>query len=76
MGGRRTQNLELISVKLGREYYHLYRDLTIWCEKKFGTGDWGEPSADNLWGNEIIFGTTYFYFRNESDAIIFSLRWL
>lgn len=76
MGSRSSQNLELISVKLGKDYYHLYKDMTNWCEKKFGIGDWGEPSIHNTWGNEILYGTTFFYFRKESDAIIFSLRWL
>ena len=76
MDSRRTQNLDLIEIKLGREYYHQYLDITSWCERQFGLGDWGDPAKGSSWGSETSFGYTHLYFRNEKDALLFCLKWM
>jgi hypothetical protein len=68
-------------LKLGREYYHRLRDMEQWLDANIGSGDWAALSDflddNNLrWSINQMFGYTYVRFRRDSDATMFTLRWL
>jgi hypothetical protein len=72
------------TVELDRRHYHLQNAMTKWCEDNIGQNptyrNWvySEPNNWEGLGNWCIasmFGYTFFYFKNESDAIIFTLKW-
>lgn len=68
-------------LRLGREYYHRLRDIERWCRDNVGDGDWAPRSEfrgdRNLqWSINQTFGHTYVRFRRDSDATLFTLKWL
>ena len=68
----------MIELSLNRDYYHLQEKMYAWCQENLGLGGWSAvPTAHNdvQWGVASAFGNTHFYFRNESDATLFSLKW-
>ena len=57
-----------------------------WCNKNIGKNYsnewvWNIPDDEfwattgHVWAIQGSFGNTAFYFRNEADATLFSLRW-
>ena len=54
--------------KVNGNFYGAITDIEMWLGEKFGTfkGRWNVVYTTN---------DTYFYFRNEKDAVMFSLRW-
>ena len=72
------------TVEFSNRYYLLQGEMEKWCERHIcenppytnwvyskpteweGLGNWCMASA---------FGTTFFYFKNESDATLFTLKW-
>ena len=75
MGSGNAQNMELIRISFDRDHYHLQNDMIDWCQKKFGYGHWNRNIGENKWSVESMFGHTHFYFREEQDAVLFTLTW-
>lgn len=65
----------LIRISFDRNYYHLQNDMVDWCREKFGYGNWNHNIGENKWSIESMFGYTHFYFRDEKDAVLFTLTW-
>jgi hypothetical protein len=74
MGSGKTQNLELIQFEFGKDRYHEQREMIRWCEQNFGLGSY-YPDTDKNWHWNSMFGSTFFYFKDTKDAMIFSLKW-
>lgn len=53
---------------------------TVWCEQKFGKRWSVIDNRDGLWccfwGGRSIPGSYSWHFKNEQDALLFSLTWL
>jgi hypothetical protein len=72
------------TVHIGKDKYHLQREMETWCEENINNNapyrNW-TSFAPTLWedmGTWCIasaFGNTFFYFKNESDATAFTLKW-
>jgi hypothetical protein len=65
-------------VSLGRGHYHLQNKMMKWCEHNLGQGGWVyyyDGMDDNNWAISCTFGHTKIYFKEEKDAVFFSLRW-
>jgi hypothetical protein len=66
----------MIEFKFGKDQYHLQEEIRAWCRSNFGPGMWCNPKDHTqIWGFDHAFGNTTYYFKNEKDAIIFTLRW-
>jgi hypothetical protein len=64
----------MIQYSLDRDrYYHRQDELLDWCAEHFGEQGIG---PDLVWGRKFAFGTQFYYFKREEDAIMFALRWL
>ncbi len=76
MGSGKTQNLDLIELQFDKDRYHLQRDMVQWCEQNLGPGGYtGVDPYTSTWSWNSMFGSTFFYFKNERDATLFSLKW-
>lgn len=64
------------TVSLGRNHYHLQDEMITWCRQHVGIGAWwsGLPAGQD-WSIECVFGRTTFWFKRDSDAALFLLRW-
>lgn len=79
MGSRETQDLELITkVSFGKDRYHQQEDMIRWCKTTLGKGGWGQSLVlgDNRWRVDCMFGNTHFWFKEERDYLLFTLRWM
>jgi hypothetical protein len=79
MGSRETQDLELITkVSFGKDRYHQQEDMIRWCKTTLGKGGWGQSLVlgDNRWRVDSMFGSTHFWFKEERDYLLFTLRWM
>jgi hypothetical protein len=72
----------MIEIELGKDRFHLNKEMESWCVENIGRnspGNWVFANPDNWherkWAMSSQFGNTTFYFRDEQDAILFSLRW-
>lgn len=70
----------MTELKLGREYYHLQREIMDWCYKNIGNGDWADKGMmedrNFKWGVSSMFGNTFLTFRDDRDASLFVLKWM
>lgn len=68
----------MTEIKLGREYYHRLRDMEQWCLDNIGNGGYGTVKGTNdlVWAYMTMFGNTTVYFRRDTDATLFALKWL
>ena len=71
----------MIDLKLGREYYHLIREIEQWCFDNIGAGDWTtqpdfREDSTLMWGINQMFRTTFICFRRDADATLFTLKWM
>lgn len=68
------------TVSLGRDRYHLQDEMVAWCRENVGLGSWWNSlpalPAGQDWSIQCIFGRTTFWFKQDSDAVLFSLKWL
>lgn len=69
-------------IQFGRAHYHLQDDMQHWCKENIGPGKWShgevqnwEGMDNNRWVIWSMFGSTFFQFRQESDAVLFALKW-
>lgn len=76
----------MIEVIFDRHRYHEHRDMSQWCQDNFGVGCWGQLDGPERYGINRTgqerwsyewngFGAFKFQFRDEQDAMLFSLRW-
>lgn len=67
----------MICIEFGKDRYHQQNDMILWCKDNIGSGGWQVPMAltDHKWKIESMFGSSFFYFRDEQDAVLFSLKW-
>ncbi len=72
------------TVELGKDHYHLQSNMEAWCTQHIGKNprytNWvySQPKdweGLGTWCMNSAFGTTFFYFKNESDATLFTLKW-
>ena len=77
-----------VVVEFGKSQYHLQSQLMAWCEANVGPGRWAFEQAPKDWDNykthggefalwtiSSAYGNTFFAFKNEKDATLFSLKW-
>jgi hypothetical protein len=57
-----------------RGQYHEIIPMIAWCREQFGHGGYVDDDG-NAWFVQQQFGYTWFRFRNEQDAVLFSLKW-
>ena len=79
MGSGETQDLAITEIVFGKDRFHLNPEMGEWLIEHFGRGSWhkyGVVDDPNCrWAWESTFGITRYYFRDERDAMLFSLRW-
>ena len=71
------------TIVFGKEHYHLQREMEQWCEQHIGKNDrmnwtFSEPATwEGLgdWCMASQFGNTFFYFKRDEDAMMFTLKW-
>lgn len=64
----------MIELKLDRDtHYHRHIEIGEWCDKHIGTMN---AESELRWYRKFVFGTQFYYFKNEKDAALFALRWL
>lgn len=79
MGGRETQDMELITkVSFGKDRFHEQEDMIQWCRKNLGTGGWNQSLVlgESRWRVDSMFGNTHFWFKEERDYLLFCLKWM
>jgi hypothetical protein len=69
----------MIEIITSREKYRHYKEMIVWCTEQFGPG-WNMDSpayqiANLPWGEDGLFGCTFWTFRDNKHATLFSLRW-
>jgi hypothetical protein len=64
----------MIKIKFGKDKYHLVVEMNKWLKENIGHGGW-QPMLDAKWHVESAYGTTWYVFKDESDAMLFLLRW-
>ena len=74
MGSGSTQDLDVIKFHFDKDRYHEQREMVRWCEQNFGLGGYF-PEPNQRWRWDSMFGSTFFYFKDERDATLFSLKW-
>lgn len=71
-------------VQFGKNMYHLQAEMEKWCSNNIGQNplyrNWvgGEPKTwEGLgtWCMASMFGNTFFFFKEEKDALWFELVW-
>lgn len=63
-----------------RNFYSRIREITDWCDKKFGQRMRYSKKNDHWvysqrWYYDQMFGYTTFYFAKEKDLLFFKLYW-
>jgi hypothetical protein len=71
----------MIEVVFEKDRYHTIGTMERWCAENIGLGGWvyGDPDdweeGKRKWAITSIFGRTTFYFKDDEDATMFTLRW-
>ena len=70
----------MIEIEFGKERYHTNDDMVVWCRENIGSGGWVFANPDDWeegrkWAISSQFGNTTFYFNDDKDATMFTLRW-
>lgn len=74
-----------ITVEFGNSRYHQQGEMERWCSENINYNppykNWvaTEPKSwegMGTWCMSSMFGSTFFYFKNEKDATMFKLRWV
>jgi hypothetical protein len=65
-----------------KDQYHRQNEMELWCRENIGYGKWTYGDIDNWKGMEgarwviwSMFGSTFFKFRYQKDAVLFALKW-
>ena len=71
----------MIEVVFEKDRYHNIRTMETWCRENIGVGGWvySDPKdweEERKWAITSIFGRTTFYFIDDKDATMFTLRWV
>lgn len=70
----------MIELQFGKDKYVYQSAMIAWCKEHAGHGGWVgckealDQAAHVQWGVESMFGNTFFYFRDEKVATVFSLK--
>lgn len=75
----------ITTVQFGKDKYHLQGPMINWLNENIGVNprmtDWvwtaptDELSENCVWAIQSMFGNTFFYFKNQADAVAFMLKW-
>ena len=65
----------MIRIEFGKDQWHQINNMVQWCRDNLGDSGWLYGNPDVMWCVESAFGNTMFTFRQEQDAILFSLKW-
>jgi hypothetical protein len=73
--------MAITEVTFTKAQYHLNGAMELWCHHNLGPGgrvysDPGDWEENRKWAMTGMFGNTTFYFKNETDATIFALKWV
>lgn len=72
------------TVEFGKSSYHLQEEMAKWCGENIGSNppytSWvydtpTEWEGLGKWCMTSAFGSTFFYFREDTDRTAFLLRW-
>jgi hypothetical protein len=68
-------------ISFGKDSYHLQNEMSQWCVKHFGEGQWiNEPYPKDWtglpeWTIHCMFGNTTFAFKESKHYTWFVLKW-
>jgi len=66
----------MTNLTYSRDTYSQYELRHRWLEETIGKYNWGNvPRDDRVWSYTEAFGTFYYCFLNESDAMMYLLKW-
>ena len=71
----------MIQIEFGKDRYHTIDVMINWCRNNIsGFGGWVFADPDDWdqgrkWAISSQFGNTTFYFNDDKDATMFTLRW-
>jgi hypothetical protein len=70
----------MIEIVFEKDRYHTIGTMERWCRENIGVGGWvyADPKdweEERKWAMSSAFGRTTFYFRDDEDATMFTLRW-
>jgi hypothetical protein len=70
----------MIELTYTHKFYHRQSEMIQWASAHFGRGAWKQSRQTKIdtaavWTVWSMFGRTHFEFDNESDAVLFALRW-
>jgi hypothetical protein len=67
------------TITFDRDRYHQQEEMISWCNAHIGLGTWWtgltELPTSMSWALDCLHGRTTFWFDNDSDALLFALRW-
>jgi len=72
----------MTEIEISKGQYHLNSAMERWCEESLGPRAYSKDNLrddgdlKNLWCKESMFGNTTFSFIRDTDATMFSLRWV
>lgn len=79
MGSGGSPDMELIRrISFGRDRFHQHQDMIRWCYQHCGKGGYHAFSKDDnaRWSVDTMFGNTHFFFKEEKDVVLFTMKWL
>lgn len=64
-------------VSFSKDRYHQQVEMINWCEQHCGEGGWSAFSRNEnaRWSVDGMFGHTHFFFKEEKDLVLFTMRW-
>lgn len=64
----------MIPIEINKLFYYQLVEIREWCRQQF---DGGREISDHYrWWYDTPLGKDIFYFKNEADAMLFTLRWI
>jgi len=71
--------MELIRrISFGQDRFHQQEEMISWCKRHCGDGGWQAITKSDKarWSVDSMFGHTHFFFKEEKDLVLFSMKWL
>lgn len=66
----------MVILNYNEKQYDKHDEMIRWCEQHFGRGAYhGIYDQSCRWAVNIIFAKTTFYFKSDTDAMLFKLTW-
>jgi hypothetical protein len=71
--------MELIRrISFGKDRFHEQDAMIEWCKQHCGEGGYHAftKREDARWSVDRMFGHAHFFFKEEKDVVLFSMKWL